>query len=446
MSSLTPVVAGGGMAGCEAAWAMARAGVACELVEMRPAVMTEAHVTGTLAELVCSNSLRSSNPENAVGLLKQEMSQLGSIVMQAASGCRVPAGDAFAVDRALFSRTVENLVENQENITVTRAEVTDFPRHRRVIVATGPLTSPALSRRIAELTGSEHLYFYDAIAPVVSDCSIDRSVAFPQSRYDKGGGDDYLNCPMDAETYHRFVEALLAAEKVPARAFEKELHFAGCMPVEAIAASGAEALAHGPLKPVGLTDPATRGRPYAVVQLRRENASGTAWNLVGCQTKLMYPEQARVFRMVPGLGDAEFLRFGSMHRNTFINGPAVLDGTLRLVRDPMISFAGQIAGVEGYVESAACGILAGLFAASGALGAEFAPPPPETAMGSLLRHATASPLRHFQPSNVNYGLFPPLPGRIPAKIRNAAYAERAREAFARWIEGTAHLLGRPVLP
>lgn len=425
---------------------MARAGVACVLVEMRPAVKTEAHVTGTLAELVCSNSLRSSNPDNAVGLLKWEMSQLGSVVMQAASGCRVPAGDAFAVDRTLFSEAVESLVENHGAITVTRAEVTDLPPSRRVIVATGPLTSPALSRRIAELTGSEHLYFYDAIAPVISDCSIDRSVAFPQSRYDKGDGGDYLNCPMDADTYHRFVDALLEAEKVPARAFEKELHFPGCMPVEAIAASGPEALAHGPLKPVGLTDPATGARPYAVVQLRRENASGTAWNLVGCQTKLTYPEQARVLRMVPGLGDAEFLRFGSMHRNTFINSPAVLDGSLRLVRDPSISFAGQITGVEGYVESAACGILAGLFAASEALGSELPPPPPETALGSLLRHATVSPLRHFQPSNVNYGLFPALPGRTPARMRNAAYAARAREAFTRWIEGAGHLLGRPVLP
>lgn len=425
---------------------MARAGVACELVEMRPAVTTDAHVTGSLAELVCSNSLRSSNPDNAVGLLKWEMSLLGSVVMQAASGCRILAGDAFAVDRALFSEAVESLVENHGAITVNRAEVTDLPTDRRVIVATGPLTSPALSRRIAGLTGSEHLYFYDAIAPVISDCSIDKSVAFPQSRYDKGDGGDYLNCPMDADTYHGFVDALLEAEKVPARAFEKELHFSGCMPVEAIAASGPEALAHGPLKPVGLTDPATGARPYAVVQLRRENASGTAWNLVGCQTKLTYPGQARVFRMVPGLGDAEFLRFGSMHRNTFINGPAVLDGSLRLVRDPSISFAGQITGVEGYVESAACGILAGLFAAAEVLGAELPPPPPETALGSLLGHATASPLRHFQPSNVNYGLFPALPGRTPARMRNAAYAARAREAFARWIEGAGHLLGRPVLP
>ena len=441
MSSLTPVVIGGGLAGCEAAWAMARAGVACELVEMRPGATTEAHVTGTLAELVCSNSLRSSNPDNAVGLLKWEMSRIGSVVMQAASGCRIPAGDAFAVDRAVFSEAVESLVKNHGAITVSRHEVTDLQPNRRVIVATGPLTSPALSRRISDLTGSDHLYFYDAIAPVVSDDSIDRSVVFAQSRYGKGEGADYLNCPMDADTYHGFVEALLSAERVPARAFEKELHFSGCMPLEAIAASGPEALAHGPMKPVGLTDPATGARPYAVVQLRRENAAGTAWNLVGCQTKLTYPGQARVFRMIPGLASAEFMRFGSMHRNTFINGPAVLDGHLRLVRDPSISFAGQITGVEGYVESAACGILAGLFAASEALGCVMTLPPPETATGSLLQHATASPLRHYQPSNVNYGLFPPLPGRIPATMRNAAYAERAREAFERWIEGVGHLLG-----
>lgn len=433
MSSLTPVVIGGGLAGCEAAWALSRAGINVELREMRPAVMTETHVTAGLAELVCSNSLRSSNPENAVGLLKTEMRALGSIVLEAALGNRVPAGDALAVDRTLFSAHITARIESDERIDLKRMESVEIPSCRPVIVATGPLTSPALSRRISELTGSEHLYFYDAIAPVVSDDSLDHSRIFCQSRYDKGDGDDYLNCPMDAEQYGRFVTALLEAERVPARSFEKELHFAGCMPVEAIAASGPDALSHGPLKPVGLTDPKTGSRPFAVVQLRRENAAGTSWNLVGCQTKLTYGEQKSVFRMIPGLAGAEFLRFGSMHRNTFINGPALLDPKLRLLASPEIMFAGQITGVEGYVESAACGLLAGLFLAASRKGIELPAPPLETALGSLLRHAVGSPLRHFQPSNVNYGLFPPLTGRTPRLDRNSAYAGRAREAFLPWL-------------
>ncbi len=428
------------MAGCEAAWALARAGLDVELHEMRPAVMTEAHVTDGLAELVCSNSLRSSNPENAVGLLKVEMRALGSIVLEAALENRVPAGDALAVDRTLFSEQITARIESEKRIDLSRTESVEIPPGRPVIVATGPLTSPALSRRISELTGAEHLYFYDAIAPVVSDDSLDRSRLFCQSRYDKGEGDDYLNCPMDAEQYERFVTALLEAEKVPARSFEKELHFAGCMPVETIAATGNAALSHGPLKPVGLTDPATGSRPFAVVQLRRENAAGTAWNLVGCQTKLTYAEQKRVFRMIPGLERAEFLRYGSMHRNTFINGPALLDPRLRLQDSPEIMFAGQITGVEGYVESAACGLLAGLFLAASLKGMELPPPPPETALGSLLRHATGSPLKHFQPSNVNYGLFPPLAGRTPRHARNAAYAERAGEAIGPWLEPAGRIL------
>ncbi len=412
---------------------LARAGIACELCEMRPAATTAAHVTGNPAELVCSNSLRSSNPSNAVGLLKQEMAGLGSIVMAAAMETRIPAGDALAVDRELFSLAVTARLKGQPLIRLVTGEVRDLPDDRPAIVATGPLTSEALSRRIAEITGSGHLYFYDAIAPVVSDESLDRSVMFLQSRYDKGGGDDYLNCPMDEPAYRAFVSALLEAEKVPARDFEKEIHFSGCMPVEAIAATGPDALAHGPLKPVGLTDPTSGRRPFAVVQLRRENAAGTAWNLVGCQTKLTYPEQARVFRMIPGLGVAEFLRFGSMHRNTFIDSPAVLDGSLGMRSRPGLLFAGQLTGVEGYVESSACGMLAGMFLSAMILGVSVSPPPAETAIGSLLRHVTASPLKHFQPSNVNYGLFPPLVGRMPKAARNEAYAGRARATFAGWL-------------
>jgi len=415
--------------------ALARAGIACDLYEMRPVSTTAAHVTGNLAELVCSNSLRSSNPTNAVGLLKQEMAALGSIVMAAAMETRIPAGDALAVDRELFSRAVTARITAESGIRLHREEVRDLPDDRPAIAATGPLTSEALSRRIAEITGAGHLYFYDAIAPVVSDDSLDHSAMFLQSRYDKGGGNDYLNCPMDEPAYHAFVAALLGAGKVPARDFEKDIHFSGCMPLEVIAASGPEALAHGPLKPVGLTDPSTGKCPFAVVQLRRETAAGAAWNLVGCQTKLTYGEQRRVFRMIPGLGSAEFLRFGSVHRNTFIDSPALLDGRLRMRSRPGLLFAGQITGVEGYVESSACGILAGLFLSAEILGERIDPPPPETAVGSLLRHVTASPLKHFQPSNVNYGLFPPLAGRVQKRLRNEAYAERARAAFAEWLRG-----------
>ena len=413
--------------------ALTRAGIACDLYEMRPTATTAAHVTGNLAELVCSNSLRSSNPANAVGLLKQEMADLGSIVMAAAEETRIPAGDALAVDRELFSRAITERISAEPGIRLCREEVRELPDDRPVIVATGPLTSEALSLRIAEITGASHLYFYDAIAPVVSDESLDRSVMFLQSRYDKGGGDDYLNCPMDEPAYRAFVSALLEAEKVPTRDFEKEIHFSGCMPVEAIAATGPDALSHGPLKPVGLTDPHSETKPFAVVQLRRENAAGTAWNLVGCQTKLTYSEQKRVFRMIPGLGNAEFLRYGSMHRNTFIDSPAILDGMLGMRGRPGLLFAGQITGVEGYVESSACGILAGMFLSAMILGVCVSPPPAETATGSLLRHVTASPLRHFQPSNVNYGLFPPLAGRVQKRSRNEAYAERARAAFSEWL-------------
>lgn len=425
------VVVGGGLAGCEAAWMLAHRGFSVELCEMRPAAKTPAHRTGMLAELVCSNSLRSANPLNAVGLLKNEMRALGSLVMQAADSCRVPAGDALAVDREAFASFVTATLSAHPLVTIKRCEVETLPCDRPVILATGPLTADRLSRELEALTGSGHLYFYDAIAPVVTADSLDTSVVFAQSRYDKGG-DDYLNCPMSEAVYDAFRDELLAAERVPLRTFEKELHFCGCMPIETIASSGRMALAHGPLKPVGLIDPRTGAPPFAVLQLRREDAAGTAWNLVGCQTKLTYAEQRRVFRLVPGLERAEFVRLGSMHRNTFVNGPAVLDHTLRLRSREEVTLAGQITGVEGYVESAACGLLAGLFVAIRLSGGEPLVPPPETALGSLLRHATSSEWRHYQPSNVNYGLFPSLGRRMAHRDRNAAYAARAVTALERW--------------
>jgi methylenetetrahydrofolate--tRNA-(uracil-5-)-methyltransferase len=429
----TITVIGGGLAGCEAAWMLARAGVRVELFEMRPGRKTPAHRTGMLAELVCSNSLRSSNPENAVGLLKQEMRELGSLVLHVADACSVPAGDALAVDRELFSGIVTRRLEEHPLVEVVRREVTGLEPGRPVIVATGPLTGDGMSTVMESLAGSKNLYFYDAIAPVVSADSLDMSIVFAQSRYDKGGNGDYLNCPFSEPEYGAFLEELLSAETVPLRVFEKELHFSGCMPLEAIAATGRLALAHGPLKPVGLVDPGTGQSPFAVIQLRMENAAGTAWNLVGCQTKMTYPEQRRVFRLVPGLERAEFLRYGSMHRNTFVNGPAVLDGMLRVKGREEVTLAGQITGVEGYVESAACGMLAGLFVAAGPEGGGMVPPPPETAIGSLLRHATSSHWKHYQPSNINYGLFPGLPRRYPPNARNAQYAERARSSFAAWV-------------
>jgi methylenetetrahydrofolate--tRNA-(uracil-5-)-methyltransferase len=428
------MVIGGGLAGCEAAWMLARNGIQVEVLEMRPAIRTPAHETSLLAELVCSNSFRSSNSENAVGLLKDEMRALGSLVLDVASRHLVAAGDALAVDRTGFSSEMTSLVEKHPLIRVTRSEARGLPDTGETVVASGPLTSEALSATLTALTGVEHLYFYDAISPIVDYHSIDMSQIFAQSRYGKGNGDDYLNCPLDREQYLSFREALLSAEQVGSRDFEKLLHFTGCMPIEAIAASGEMALAHGPLKPVGITEPRSGERPFAVVQLRRENEAGSAWNLVGCQTRLTYPEQKRVFRMIPGLEQARFLRLGSMHRNTFINGPALLESDLRLKSRPNLTFAGQITGVEGYVESAACGMLAGLFAACRLKGLEPLLPPAETALGSLLRHVTSSGWKHYQPSNVNYGLFPPLSRRLPPRSRNAAYARRAAEALAGWLD------------
>lgn len=441
-------IVGGGLAGCEAAWQLARAGCTVELWEMRPSRRSEAHQTDCLAELVCSNSFRSNNPHNAVGLLKEEMRALGSLILWAAEKHAVPAGDALAMDRHLFSEEVARHVENHPRIRVVRQEVERLDPHRPTLVATGPLTASTLATQLRELTGQDRLYFYDAIAPIVDADSIDTSVVFAQSRYDKGEGADYLNCPMNEEEYRRFVQALLDGEKVAPAPFEKEKYFTGCQPVEVIAESGPLSLAFGPMKPVGLIDPRTGRQPYAVVQLRKENRAGTAYNLVGFQTKLKYPEQKRVFSLIPGLERAEFLRLGSVHRNTYLHGPSLLDPTLALRSTPMLRFAGQITGVEGYVESTACGLLAAMFwvAQLRSVPAAEISPPRETAHGAMLHHITASESPDYQPSNINFSLFSPLVGRFRKTDKKSAYRARALEALGGWVPRVEALLGPSPLP
>lgn len=439
-------IIGGGLAGCECALALARAGVPVTLFEMKPERFSAAHLSPGLAELVCSNSLRSDDPDAAVGMLKAEMRQLGSIVMQAAAATAVPAGKALAVDRALFSAYVSERVAAAPAITLVRREILDLDdaalaRHAATVLAAGPLVAESLSQNLASVVGAAHLYFYDAIAPIVAADSIDMDKAFRASRYDKGGsateeseteGGDYINCPMDEATYQAFVAALIAAEKVQTRDFEKEIHFEGCMPIEALAARGPLTLAYGPFKPVGLRDPRTGARPSAVLQLRAENREKSCYNLVGCQTKLKYAEQERVFRLVPGLEHAEFLRLGAMHRNTFVNAPQVLAPGLELKTRPGVYLAGQITGVEGYVESAACGLWVGLALAASRLCLALAPPPPESALGALLAHL-GRPVSKFQPSNVNYGLMTPPAGRHPKKKRKELYGQRGRACFQSWL-------------
>jgi methylenetetrahydrofolate--tRNA-(uracil-5-)-methyltransferase len=403
---------------------------------MKPEKFSPAHHLPGLAELVCSNSLRGDSLENAVGLLKEELRRCGSLVMEAAEATRVPAGGALAVDRQLFSDYITRKISDHPLITLTQGEVSEIPPEGSVIIATGPLTSDALAASLTELTG-DRLYFYDAIAPIVSAESLDMTRVFAASRYGKGDGDDYLNCPLDEAEYLRFVEELVAAEKVPARDFEKIVHFEGCMPVETMAERGVETLRFGPMKPVGLADPRTGVEPHAVIQLRAENREKTMYNLVGFQTKLTYGEQRRVFRMIPGLENVDFVRLGSMHRNTFINSPALLLPTQQLKSDPRIIFAGQITGVEGYVESAASGFLAGISAARLSQGAEPPLPPPETALGALIGHITNADTRHFQPMNVNYGLFPDLPGRVKKKEKRSKLAERALESLDAWRDSLA---------
>lgn len=425
-------VIGGGLAGCEAAWQLALRGFRVALFEMRPSTLTPAHTTGDLAELVCSNSLRSADPVNAAGLLKSELEMAGSFVLSVALGHAVPAGSALAVDRHTFSSEITGRIERNPGIELVREEVTDLEDDRFQIVATGPLTSDLLALEISNLAGSEELYFYDALAPIVEGDGIDRSIAFLQSRYDSGEG-AYLNCPMSEKEYFHFVDALLSSERAPLREFEKKKHFSGCLPVEVIGESGALALAHGPMKPVGLIDPRTGERPFAVVQLRMENKEGTAWNLVGFQTQLTYPAQKRLFRSIPGLGKAVFLRLGSMHRNTYLNSPQILDSRLRMKGRENVLFAGQITGVEGYMESVASGWLCGYFLSSLLDGVEPVPPPPETALGALLSHVTTARGHEFQPSNINYGLFPATVKGRGRREKRAAYSKRALESLGCWM-------------
>jgi methylenetetrahydrofolate--tRNA-(uracil-5-)-methyltransferase len=426
-------IIGGGLAGCEAAWQAAQRGMRVTLAEMKPEKFSPAHHLSGLAEMVCSNSLRGESLENAVGLLKEELRRLGSLFMAAADATRVPAGGALAVDRDAFSRYITAKIAEHPLIEVIRGEVTDIPHYGIVIIASGPLTSDALAEKIRALTG-DYLYFYDAIAPIVTAESIDMAKVFRASRYGKGDGDDYLNCPLGEAEYQTFITEIVAAEKVPYRDFEKVVHFEGCMPIEEMAARGRETLRFGPLKPVGLIDPVTSAEPHAVVQLRLENREGTMYNLVGMQTRLTYPEQKRIMRMIPGLEHAEFVRLGSMHRNTFINAPQLLLPTLQLKNEPRILFAGQITGVEGYAESAAMGFLAGVSATALVLGGAVPFPPPATALGALVRHITGTSARTFQPMNVNYGLFPELPGRVKKKERRGKLAERALEELEPWLK------------
>ncbi len=434
-------VIGGGLAGSEAAWQIARAGVPVVLHEMRPDRGTEAHRTEGLAELVCSNSFRSDDAEyNAVGLLHAEMRRCGSLILEAADRTKVPAGGALAVDRDAFSDAVTQALQSHELIEIERGEIAGLPPEdwRNVVVATGPLTSAPLAEAIAQLTDADALAFFDAIAPIVYTESIDFSKAWFQSRYDKPGpggtGKDYINCPMDKAQYLAFLAALDAAEKTEFKDWEADTpYFEGCLPIEVMAARGEDTLRYGPMKPVGLTNPHTNHKAYAVVQLRQDNALGTLYNIVGFQTKLKHGEQSRVFRMIPGLENASFARLGGIHRNTFLNSPRLLDGTLRLKAMPRLRFAGQITGVEGYVESAAIGLLAGRFAAADETGATFRPPPPVTALGALLGHITGgADDENFQPMNVNFGLLPPLEQRIKGRERKKAYSARAVAALDTW--------------
>ena len=426
------IVIGGGLAGCEAAWQLARRGKAVILYEMKPERFSPAHTSEHLAELVCSNSLRSNIPGNAVGLLKEEMRLMDSLIIEAADATAVPAGKALAVDRTEFSRTIENKLLSQKDMEIIRKEITAIPTDGPVIIATGPLTSDALAQSIADVTGGgEYLYFYDSIAPILEGDSLDHGLIFRASRYSDGEG-DYLNCPLEKDEYERFWKELSEGACVPLKTFEDLICFEGCLPVEVIAGRGINTLCFGPMKPVGLVNPKTGRPPYAVVQLRQENREGTLFNMVGFQTKLTWPEQQRIFRMIPGLERAEFARHGSMHRNTFINSPILLRETLQLRTRDNLYFAGQITGVEGYVESAAVGLIAGISAYCYSEGRKMAPPPETTALGALVNHITGKDSKNYQPMNVNFGLFPPLSGRVPKKNRGEHYARRALSDLNIW--------------
>jgi methylenetetrahydrofolate--tRNA-(uracil-5-)-methyltransferase len=425
-------VVGAGLAGCEAAWQAARRGLRVALYEMKPLRFSPAHAAPDFAELVCSNSLRSNQLGNAVGLLKEEMRRLDSLVLAAADECAVPAGKALAVDRVAFARRITEAVESHPRIEVRRACIERIPDERPLVLATGPLTDGALAADLQRLLGEEYLYFYDALSPIVYADSVDPEIAFRASRYEDGEG-DYVNLPLSREEYERFLDALIAADTLPLHPFEAALYFEGCLPIEEMARRGRDTLAFGPMKPVGLCDPRTGVRPHAVVQLRQEDKRGILLGLVGFQTRLRQADQKRVFRMLPGLGDAAFARFGSVHRNTYVNAPRHLNLDLSLRAAPGLYLAGQISGVEGYVESAALGLLAGIHVACAARGE--APPLPDeaTAHGALLRYLTGADARRFQPMNVNYGLFPPLdaaPRRLARRDRHERLAARALDRIA----------------
>ncbi|HDR7791565.1 TPA: FADH(2)-oxidizing methylenetetrahydrofolate--tRNA-(uracil(54)-C(5))-methyltransferase TrmFO [Bacillus luti] len=425
-------VIGAGLAGSEAAYQIAKRGVQVRLYEMRPVRQTPAHHTDKFAELVCSNSLRANTLTNAVGVIKEEMRLMDSVIIRAADECSVPAGGALAVDRHEFAAKVTEYVKNHPNVTVVNEELTEIPEGP-TIIATGPLTSPDLSAKLKELTGEDYFYFYDAAAPIVEKDSIDMNKVYLKSRYDKGEA-AYLNCPMTEEEFDRFYEALIAAETVPLKEFEKEIFFEGCMPVEVMASRGRQTLVFGPMKPVGLEDPKTGKTPYAVVQLRQDDAAGTLYNIVGFQTHLKWGPQKEVLQLIPGLENAEIVRYGVMHRNTFINSPNLLRPTYQYKERDDLFFAGQMTGVEGYVESAASGLLAGINAARLVQGEEPVVLPPVTAMGSMANYITATNAKNFQPMNANFGLFAPLEKKVKKKAeRNEAYATRALETIQNFV-------------
>lgn len=426
-------VIGAGLAGSEAAWQLAKRGIRVKLYEMRPVKQTPAHHTDKFAELVCSNSLRANTLTNAVGVLKEEMRRLDSVIMKAADSCSVPAGGALAVDRHEFAAKVTEMVTNHPNVTVVREEVTSIPTGP-TIIATGPLTSQSLSEQLQALTGEQYLYFYDAAAPIIEKESINMEKVYVKSRYDKGEA-AYINCPMTEEQFERFYDALISAETVPLKEFEKEIYFEGCMPIEVMARRGKKTLLFGPMKPVGLEDPRTGKRPYAVVQLRQDDAAGTLYNIVGFQTHLKWGAQKEVIRLIPGLEQAEIVRYGVMHRNTFLNSPKLLKPTYQYKERDDLFFAGQMTGVEGYVESAASGLVAGINAAHYVLGKELIVFPQGTAIGSMAHYITSANPKHFQPMNANFGLFAPLDEPIKdKKKKNERYAERALETIQNFLK------------
>ena len=434
-------VIGAGLAGSEAAFYLAEKGIQVHLHEMRPVKMTPAHETGLCAELVCSNSLKSQNPISAPGMLKKEMRELGSLILNAAQDTQVPAGEALAVDRDLFSAAIHKVIHSHSRIQVHAGEIAEPPvgkdRSALTLIATGPLTSDALSQWIQNVTGDRDMYFYDAIAPIIDAQSIDYSSAFLANRYDKGEEEAYLNCPMTEEEYGAFMAALTAAEKVSPKEFEEEKFFQGCQPIEAIAATGFDTLRHGPMKPMGLTDPNTGKRPYACVQLRTENRAKTAYNMVGFQTKLKYGEQGKVFRLIPALKNAEFMRLGSIHRNTYVCGPRALRADLSLKNQPRVYLAGQITGVEGYLESSACGLLAAHFILQRIKGLPVSPPPLNTAMGSLWNYIVNSDPKRYQPANANFSLFDSIHfdgvEGLKRDDARAKMAEQAGKNFVSWL-------------